>query len=207
MAPGKPLWVGVLVLFGIIRWRGSSGKKRNGEEGKEGLLAAIGVISGDIQSSLLADLHGDHTLVPAANDASDTDGGAEIGLADGGVEAGCQNIVSFCALLSSRGIVRLIARCSFPRMGKGDIHSALAPISLLEVTSILNGDGLLLLRLRAGALLGGGLGNAHYCCCLREVSCVGVDVCSGDAVSREGGDSGCEAGEEHCIVLYACMEG
>lgn len=49
---------------------------------KEGLLVSVGVIRGDIQGSLLADLHADNTLVPAANDATDTDGGAEIGLAD-----------------------------------------------------------------------------------------------------------------------------
>lgn len=63
-----------------------SGTRRGEEEG--GLLAAVGVVGGDIQSSLLADLHVDDTLVPAADDATDTDGGAEVALSDGGVEAG-----------------------------------------------------------------------------------------------------------------------
>lgn len=52
-----------------------------------------------------------------------------------------------------------------------DIHVALASISVLEEAGVLDGDGLSLLGLCAGALLGGGLGNAHDCLCLGKGSC------------------------------------
>lgn len=88
MAPGKPLGGRLVVFCSYMRALsldlGREGERRR----KNGLLAAVGVVGGDIQSSLLADLHVDNTLVPAANDATDTDGSAEVALSDGGVEAG-----------------------------------------------------------------------------------------------------------------------
>lgn len=72
----------VLVLFYKHTRRGLDGERGGG------LPVAVGVVGGDVQSSLLADLHGDNALVPALDDASDTDGGVEVALSDGGVEAG-----------------------------------------------------------------------------------------------------------------------
>lgn len=165
------------------------------KEGKGSLPVTVGVVGGDIQSSLLADLHVDDTLVPAADDLTDTDTGAEIGLSDGGVEAIGRRVslwhsdIEIAELEDSGG--SLIAR-------RGDVHLALVSSLVLEVAGVLNGDGLSLHGRRAGALGGGGLGNGHDSCGLSEGSGVCEGVCSVDGSSSEGGETGCEAGEEHC---------
>jgi len=47
---------------------------------------AICVVARDVQSSLLADLHGQNTLIPAFDDLADANGGLEVAAADGAVE-------------------------------------------------------------------------------------------------------------------------
>jgi len=47
---------------------------------------AICEVAGDVQSSLLADLHGQNTLIPAFDDLADANGGLEVATADGAIE-------------------------------------------------------------------------------------------------------------------------
>lgn len=54
--------------------------------GEVSLPVAVCVVRGDVQGGLLAGLHGDDALVPALDDATDTDGGLEVAAADRGVE-------------------------------------------------------------------------------------------------------------------------
>lgn len=76
MTLGKPLW------------RVSNLTGREEERRGENVLDAVAVVSGHVEDGLLAGLHGDNTLVPAADDTADTDGGLEGAAANGGVEPG-----------------------------------------------------------------------------------------------------------------------
>ena len=49
---------------------------------------SVGEVGGDVEDGLLASLHGNDTLVPAADNATDTDGSDKVTTADRGVEPG-----------------------------------------------------------------------------------------------------------------------
>lgn len=48
----------------------------------------VGEVGGDVEDGLLASLHGDNTLIPSADDTSDTDSSDEVTTANGGIEPG-----------------------------------------------------------------------------------------------------------------------
>ena len=68
---------------------------------KGNIPVAIAVVRGDVQGSLLADLHGSDTLIPALDDTADADLSAEVRLADGGVEPNEQNRLAHVARIAS----------------------------------------------------------------------------------------------------------
>lgn len=73
---------------------------------------AVGVVTGDVESSLLANVHLGDTLIPALDDLADTNSGDEVAAADGGVELGALvvglgGILEEASVLNSDGLAGL----------------------------------------------------------------------------------------------------